>query len=87
MPVDSRLRKLADLIMVSPADRGTLPVWAKRVGVSERTLLRLLNQQTGMSFRQWRQQLSVLLAVQWLAGCASIQQAASDLGYESVPAS
>lgn len=85
MPVDPRLRKLAEMMMASPADRSTLPIWARRVGMSERTLLRLLSEQTGMSFGRWRQQLGVLLAVQWLAGGASIQQVASDLGYESVP--
>lgn len=37
------------------------------------------------SFGRWRQQLGVMLAVQWLAGGASIQQVAADLGYESVP--
>ena len=31
-----------------------------------------------------QQQLSVVLAVKWLAGRASIQQVAGDLGYESV---
>jgi AraC-like DNA-binding protein len=38
-----------------------------------------------MSFGRWRQQLSVMLAVRWLAGGASIQQVAADLGYESTP--
>ncbi len=38
-----------------------------------------------MSFGRWRQQLGVILAVQRLAGGASIQQVAADLGYESVP--
>jgi AraC-like DNA-binding protein len=38
-----------------------------------------------MSFGRWRQQLGVILAVQWLASGASIQQVAADLGYESVP--
>ena len=38
-----------------------------------------------MSFGRWRQQLGVMLAVKWLAGGASIQQVAADLGYESVP--
>jgi AraC-like DNA-binding protein len=38
-----------------------------------------------MSFGRWRQQFSVILAVRWLAGGASIQQVAADLGYESVP--
>ncbi len=85
MPTDARLRKMVDLMMASPADRGTLDVWAKRVGMSERTLLRLISRETGMSFGRWRQQLAIILAVRWLAGGASIQQVAADLGYESVP--
>lgn len=85
MPSDLRLRKVVDEMMASPADRGSLKIWAQRTGMSERTLERLINRQTGMSFGRWRQQLGVVLAVKWLAGGASIQQVASDLGYESVP--
>jgi AraC-like DNA-binding protein len=50
-----------------------------------RTLGRLISRETGMSFGRWRQQLSVMLAVKWLADGASIQQVAADLRYESVP--
>ena len=85
MPTDARLREMVDLMMAAPADRGTLEVWAKRVGLSERTMLRLISRETGMSFGRWRQQLGVMLAVKWLADGASIQQVATDLGYESVP--
>lgn len=85
MPVDPRLRRIVDLMMASPADRGTLDVWAKRARMSERTLARMISRETGMSFGRWRQQLGVMLAVKWLAGGASIQQVAADLGYESVP--
>jgi AraC-like DNA-binding protein len=85
MPSDLRLRKVVNEMMASPADRGSLKIWAQRAGMSERTLERLINRQTGMSFGRWRQQLGVVLAVKWLAGGASIQQVAGDLGYESVP--
>lgn len=85
MPTDLRLRRIVDLMMASPADRGTLDAWAKRGGLSERTLARLISRETGMSFGRWRQQLGVMLAVKWLADGASIQQVAADLGYESVP--
>lgn len=85
MPTDRRLRGIVDAMMASPADRGTLDSWAQRAGMSERTLVRLISRETGMSFGRWRQQLSVVLAVKWLAGGASIQQVAGDLGYESVP--
>jgi AraC-like DNA-binding protein len=85
MPSDPRLRKVVNEMMASPADRGTLKIWAQRAAMSERSLERLINRQTGMSFGRWRQQLGVVLAVKWLAGGASIQQVAADLGYESVP--
>jgi AraC-like DNA-binding protein len=85
MPADPRLRRIIDLMMASPADRGRLDVWAEKAGLSARTLERLISRETGMSFGRWRQQLGVMLAVKWLAGGASIQQVAADLGYESTP--
>jgi AraC-like DNA-binding protein len=85
MPTDPRLRAMVERMMAAPAARGTLASWARQVGLSQRTLERLISRQTGMGFARWRQQLGVILAVQWLAGGASIQQVATDLGYESVP--
>lgn len=85
IPAEPRLRILVDMMMAAPAKRGSLQDWAKRAGLSERTMERLIKRETGMSFNRWRLQLSVMLAVQWLAGGGSIQQVAVDLGYESVP--
>jgi AraC-like DNA-binding protein len=59
--------------------------WADRAGMSARTLARLIARETGMSFGRWRRQLGIMLAVKWMAEGATIQQVASDLGYESVP--
>lgn len=83
MPADARLRKIVEMIMDDPADRGTIRMWARRVGLSERTLARLLAQETGMSFGRWRQQLHLMLAVKWLGTGSSVQQVADGLGYES----
>ncbi len=83
MPTDERLRKIVQTMMADPAERGTLESWAARVGLSERTLIRLVARQTGMSFGRWRQQFHIMLALQWLATGASIQQVAAGLGYES----
>ncbi|KAF1043864.1 MAG: HTH-type transcriptional regulator NimR [Herbaspirillum frisingense] len=83
MPTDARLRKIVSMITDTPAERGTIQSWAKRVGLSERTLARLLAQETGMSFGRWRQQLHIMLAVKWLGTGSSVQQVADDLGYES----
>ncbi len=83
MPTDARLRKICDLLMTHPADRRNVQSWARHVGLSERTLARLLARETGMSFGRWRQQLHLLLAVKWLGTGSSVQQVANDLGYES----
>jgi AraC-like DNA-binding protein len=85
MPVDVRLRKIADAMIATPGDRANLKVWARRGGLSERTLERLLHRQTGMSFSRWRQQLAVMLAVKWMTEGRSLQQVTTDLGYDSVP--
>ncbi|MDR2127471.1 MAG: helix-turn-helix transcriptional regulator [Burkholderiaceae bacterium] len=83
MPGDARLRKIVDAIMDDPADRGTIQTWARRAGLSERTLARLLARETGMSFGRWRQQLHLMLALKWLGAGATVQQVADGLGYES----
>lgn len=83
MPSDARLRKIAEAIMETPTEQGTIQTWARRVGLSERTLSRLLTQETGMSFGRWRQQVNLMLAVKWLSSGLSVQQVADDLGYES----
>ena len=85
MPSDSRLRRIMDAMIAAPSDRGSVASWAKCAGLSERTMLRIVHRETGMSFGQWRRQLGVVLAIKWLAGGATIQQVAADLGYESVP--
>lgn len=76
MPSDARLRGIVDTITADPTERGTMETWARRVGMSERTLARALAAQTGMSFGRWRQQLHLMLAVQWLGAGQSVQHAA-----------
>ncbi|ABD87754.1 AraC family transcriptional regulator [Rhodopseudomonas palustris] len=83
MPADVRLRRIVELMMADPTDRGTMASWAKRAGLSERTLARLLARETGMSFGRWRQQLTIMLALQRMAEGAPIQRLAVELGYES----
>lgn len=83
MPTDGRLRKIVEMMMANPSDQGTMKIWARRAGLSERTLARMIARQTGMTFGRWRQQLNIMLALQWLANGATIQRVAIDLGYES----
>jgi AraC-like DNA-binding protein/quercetin dioxygenase-like cupin family protein len=83
MPSDPRLRRLLDAMTADPADAATIEQWAKRVGVGDRTLNRLLVQETGLTFGRWRRQLHVILAIQKMSRGATVQRVALELGYES----
>ena len=83
MPSDRRLRQIANAIMADPEDRATVAEWARRAGMSERTLFRLVPQETGMSFGRWRQQFHIMLALERLWEGDAVQSVAFDLGYES----
>ncbi|MFT2794939.1 AraC family transcriptional regulator [Serratia sp. N21D137] len=80
---DARIRQLTEQLLANPADKSTLGQWAQRIGMSERSLSRTLQQQMGMSFGHWRRQLHVMLALQRLTQGESVQTVALDLGYES----
>lgn len=88
LPISSeaRIRRIADALTANPADRSTLPEWARRVAMSERSLARLMLRETGLSFGRWRQQLQLLVALRHLAAGATVQQVSAELGYESVTA-
>lgn len=86
MPSDGRLRKIVDALHHTPSDRATTGEWARRIGMSERALFRLVLKQTGMSFGRWRQQIQVMLAIEQLSKAKAVQAIAFDLGYESASA-
>lgn len=83
MPAHARLREIVHCWLADPADRTTIAQWAKRVGMSQRTLHRTLLKETGMSFGRWRRHLHVILALQRLAEGHSVQEIAYYLGYDS----
>ena len=86
MPRDRRLRRLAEAMIEKPDSRFTIDEWGARIGASQRTVSRLFQSETGMSFTRWRQQLHVGLALQRLAAGDLVTNIAGDLGYESVSA-
>lgn len=83
IPTDSRLKKLANLLIAAPADHAAVAEWASRIAVSERSLNRMLAEQVGMSFGRWRRQLHIVLALRRLSAGQTVQAVAMDLGYES----
>jgi AraC-like DNA-binding protein len=86
MPLDAKLRKIATAMVADPSDRATIDDWGRRMALAPRTLTRILQRETGMSFGRWRQQLHILIALQRLAQGASVQTIALDLGYADASA-
>ena len=83
MPRDPRLRRLAEMMLADPTDKTSKADWATRIGMSERSMSRLLLHEIGMSFGRWRRQLHVILALQRLTKGDSVQTVALELGYEN----
>ena len=63
-----------------------LQTGARTAGASKRTLVRLFPIQTGMTFRQWRQQRRLLYAIELLTTGKTVTSIALELGYENTSA-
>ena len=83
LPSDPRLRRVAQGLTDYPGDPRDLAAWASEVGASTRTLVRLFPVQTGMTFREWRQQCRLLHALELLASGASVTAVALETGYDN----
>ena len=82
-PTDVRLQKIAESLSLNPGDNRTLEQWGKQVGATQRTLARRFRFETGMSFRQWRQQMRILESLKRLGQEEQVSTVALDLGYNS----
>ncbi len=83
MPSDRRLRRITDALEAEPGDNRPLEDWAKIAGATPRTLIRLFQKETGLSFREWRRQVRLLAALERLAQGDAVTTVALDLGYAS----
>ena len=83
MPADPRLRRITARFLADPAEPRGLEHWAREAGASARTLARLFDVETGMSFRAWRQQARLLRALELMASGAPVTTVALDVGYDS----
>jgi AraC-like DNA-binding protein/mannose-6-phosphate isomerase-like protein (cupin superfamily) len=83
MPQDKRIRKVAEAMLSDPADDRGLEDWSRFAGASPRTLARLFQSETGMTFRAWRQQLRLQRALEMLTEGQAVTSVALDLGYDS----
>lgn len=83
---EPRLHKITRAWSSSTSERRTLEQWAEYLGMSSRSLARLVHKETGMSFGRWQQQWLLMVALRLLASDMSVQQVALELGYNSVTA-
>lgn len=83
LPSDKRLKLLCEMLIADPGSSFALDDWAHKVGASARTLARLFEQELGMSFGQWRQQMRLAHAAPLIARGVPLSQVAAELGYAS----
>ena len=86
LPQDERLQALCRRLQERPERQETLAHWSARLGVSEKTLSRLFQRETGLSFRAWRQRLRLLAALTPLERGERVTDVALACGYDSISA-
>lgn len=82
-PQDRRLTAICQQIMEAPSEGRTIGQWSAVAGASARTLIRLFIKETGMTYRQWVQQVCLAHALPRLEAGQSIKQIAEELGFAS----
>ena len=81
--IDSKLQKVVNGLISNPGDESNIEDWASLVGVSSRTLERCFKKETGMTFSEWKMQMKLLAAIEWLQTGKSITRISMDLGYSN----
>lgn len=82
-PVDQRIKAICLALQNDPGDGSTLADWSARLNLDEKTIQRLFQKDSGMTFGQWRQQARLLLALERIALGGKIIDVAGELGYDS----
>lgn len=80
---DQRLVRVAEIFIKNPCDSRTLPQLCRVSGASKRSIERLFQQEIGMTFGKWRQQLRLMQGMRLLAEGAKVTHAALESGYST----
>ncbi|WP_199499990.1 AraC family transcriptional regulator [Methylovirgula sp. 4M-Z18] len=86
LPRDPRLMRVVAALRLHPSDGRGLDELAHMAGASTRTLARLFRSETGLGFRQWRQQMRMTEALNALINGAPPTRAAALAGFVGQPA-
>lgn len=80
---DPRLSRIISRLLRHPAEANNLARLAGEVGSSERTLSRLFRQETGLSWREWRDRMRFVVAIEGLQMGRSSTELSNWLGYSA----
>ena len=80
---DPRLTKIMSRLLRRPAEANNLARLADEVGSSERTLSRLFRQDTGLSWREWRDRMRFVMAIEGIQIGRSSTELSNWLGYST----
>lgn len=86
VPQSALLAPIVAAVHTDPADGTQLAEWAKRLGVSARTITRAFHAETGLGFSRWVATARVQYAITLLAEGEDIDGIAYAVGYRSVSA-
>ncbi|MGA7081129.1 MAG: helix-turn-helix transcriptional regulator [Terriglobales bacterium] len=80
---DARLVRIAEMLMGDPRDCRTLAELCRVTGAGKRSVERLFQQEIGMTFGKWRQQVRLMQGMRLLAEGAKVTHAALESGYST----
>jgi AraC-like DNA-binding protein len=80
---DPRLVRIAEMLTGDPGDRRTLAELCRTAGAGKRSVERLFQQEIGMTFGKWRQQVRLMQGMRLLAEGAKVTHAALESGYST----
>ena len=80
---DARAVRIAEIFTNDPSDPRTLPQLCRAIGASKRSIERIFQQEIGMTFGKWRQQLRLMQGLRLLAEGAKVTHAALESGYST----
>src|ERR1700685_2328231 len=80
---DRRALRVAHTLIADPSNRQPLARICKGSGAAKRTIERLFQEEAGMTFGKWRQQLRLMQAMRLLGEGAKVTHAALEAGYST----
>ena len=83
VPSDPRALRIAEIFSKNASEKRPLKELCKEAGASKRTVERLFQEDLGMSFGKWRQQVRLMQGTRLLAEGAKVTHAALESGYST----